>query len=225
MQLEEIRRGLAAAGYFHARGPRPLEWFESIAHAMGTVKMRTDIVCDPAKEVEQKLTRTFGPQRPGVYTDRELAFHTDNPAWNVLGWYCVEQDEGAGNSLLLDLSDVDRAFSAEEVRELAAIEIYLPVRDANWVETAVRLPLLQRRGAAWQSYWVPWLVTEESQARYPELLDRFRQWLGRKQTDDLIDLRLEPGESLFIDNTRMLHGRGPIAPLSKRHLIRLAVST
>jgi len=225
MQLEEIRHGLAEAGYFHARGQRPMEWFEGIANAMGTVKMRTDIVCDPAREAEQKRTRTFGPQRPGVYTDHELAFHTDNPTWNVLGWYCVEQDEHAGNSLLLDLRDVDRVFSAEEIQELTAIEIYLPVRDANWVETAVRVPLLQRRGRAWQSYWVPWLVTEESQARYPAVLDRFREWLRRKQAGELIELRLAPGESLFIDNTRMLHGRGPIAPRSRRHLIRLAVST
>jgi hypothetical protein len=224
MACREIRQALAFAGYFHALGPRPLEWFEAACAALGAVKMRTDIVFDPVREAEQKRTRTFGPHRPGVYTDGELDFHTDNPTWSVLGWYCVEQDEHSGDSLLLDLGDVDRDFTAEELRELGEIQIYLPVRDAAWNETAVRVPLLSRQGRAWQTYWVPWLVVEESQTTHAEMLDRFRQWLRRKESTQLIDLRLQPGESLFIHNNRMLHGRRPLTPRSRRHLIRLAVS-
>jgi hypothetical protein len=224
MACRRIRQSLASAGYFHARGAHPLEWFEATCAALGAVKMRTDIVFDPAKEAEQKRTRTFGPHRPGVYTDGELDFHTDNPTWSILGWYCVEQDEHAGSSLLLDLGDVDRNFTPEELRELAAIEIYLPVRDAAWNETAVRVPLLSRHGDAWHTYWVPWLVVEDFQMEHSALLDRFRQWLRRKESAELIELRLQPGESLFINNNRMLHGRRSLTPRSRRHLIRLAVT-
>jgi len=219
-----IRQGLAARGYFHAQGERPMEWFEGVCGQLGTVKMRTDIEYSPEKAAEQKRTRTFGPQRPGVYTDGELAFHTDNPHWSVLGWYCVEQDESAGESLLLDLRDVAREFQPEELERLCAVDIYLPVRDANWNETAERVPILTRRGGAFDVYWVPWLVVEGFEESHGELLNRFREWLRRKEEAELIALRLRPGESLFVHNNRMLHGRRTLTKQSRRHLVRLAVA-
>ena len=220
----EIRRALAQQGYYHRRGAHSFESFEALCAALGEIRFRTDIHISPDKEAEQRRTRTFGPHRPGVYTDGELAFHTDNPNWSILGWHCVEQDEKAGESLLLDLGDAARAFSARELEELCALRIYLPVRDASWNETAELAPVLKPAGSSFDVYWVPWLVAGGFEETHGAVLRRFREWLRQKEASELISLRLQPGEALFIHNNRMLHGRRPLTPGSRRQLVRLAVA-
>ena len=222
--LMAIRHSLSEHGYFHAQGARPFDWFETECAALGPIRFRTDIQVSPEKDAEQRRTRTFGPNRPGVYADGELAFHTDNPNWSVLGWYCVQQDENAGESLLLDLVDAASAFSPEELNELCGISIYLPVRDAFGNETAELAPVLKPAGGSFDVYWVPWLVAEGFEQTHGPQLRRFREWLTRKEAHELISLRLQPGESLFIHNNRMLHGRRPLTPGSRRHLVRFAVA-
>ena len=222
--LRAIREGLSEKGYFHARGVHLFEWFEAICASLGDIRLRTDIQRNPEKDAEQKRTRTSGPARPGVYTDEELVFHTDNPNWNLLGWYCVRQDEKVGESLLLDLGDAAASFSREDLDELCAVRVYLPVRDAAWNERMELVPLFTRDAGSYDVYWVPWLIADGFEETHAAVLGRFREWRQRREERELISLRLEPGEVLFVHNNRMLHSRRTLSPGSQRHLVRFAVA-
>jgi hypothetical protein len=224
-ESENVRKALAARGYAHLQGVHTFEWFEALAASLGTIKLRTDVKSDQARDAEQRRTRSVALERPSVYASGELDFHTDNPWWNVLGWYCAEQDEDTGSSLLLDLADVAGSFTSEQLAALCQVRVYLPVRDANWQETAIEVSLLSESPDGYAVYWVPWLVVESSKAAHAALLNCFRDWLRRKEETELIELRLQPGEGLLIHNNRMLHGRRKLSSDTRRHLIRLAVST
>jgi TfdA family taurine catabolism dioxygenase TauD len=223
-ESEEIRLALAARGYVHLKGERSFERFEELAARLGTIKLRSDVISDPTRDAEQRRTRTFGPHRPGTYTAGELDFHSDNPTWNVLGFYCAAQDEHSGSNLLLDLAHVSRSFTQEELAALCQVKIYLPLRDANGQEIAAEVPLLTETRGGYDVYWVPWLVVESCEAAYSELLNRFRAWIRHQEETGLIELRLEPGECLLIHNNRMLHGRRKLKSDTRRHLIRLAIA-
>jgi alpha-ketoglutarate-dependent taurine dioxygenase len=56
---------------------------------------------------------------------------------------------------------------------------------------------------------------DEQQRR---LLEKFAEYLRRKE---VITIRLKAGESVFIDNNRILHGRGPIQEDSQRLIKRV----
>jgi alpha-ketoglutarate-dependent taurine dioxygenase len=85
--------------------------------------------------------------------------------------------------------------------------------------------LLTRRGDAWAVYYVPWLVEPPEDEGTRRLLERFTDYVHDKEAHDLIAVRLRRGESLFVDNRRILHGRGALPEGSRRHLVRLYLQT
>ena len=212
--LVETLAAIESLGYAHVKQPRALETFESMAQQMGAIIMRTDLAITPERSSI-------------VYKSDAIAFHQDNPAMNILGWYCVRQDEIDGSALLLDTGDVAEHFSPEEMEVMRSVSVRYPHPDPLYHNPDMGLvayllwPLLTGKATRPQVYYVPWLLLDSYDEKQRRVLEKFAGYLRAKEANQVISIRLREGESLFIDNNRMLHGRGPLQQDSKRFLKRV----
>ncbi len=69
----------------------------------------------------------------------------------------------------------------------------------------------------------PWLRSASPGQEHVETLESFRTKLSRAISTARTSIRLNLGDALFVDNGRVLHGRGAITPESRRVLRRLWV--
>ena len=44
--------------------------------------------------------------------------------------------------------------------------------------------------------------------------------MKRKEATELVTLRIQKHDTVFVDNRRVLHGRGALSEQSRRHLVR-----
>jgi hypothetical protein len=216
---------LNTTGYVYIHGHTTMEWCDGIATRLGTVVGKSDIIFDPARDAALRKTRTFKQERPSVYLGGDLSLHNDNPYWNVLGWYCIEQDAAVGASILIDTCDITTHFSQEELELLCATPLLVPSRDEAGKEIALPVPVLSRSGERYGIYWASWLKLDSYEEAQKSALDRLGEWVLHKQETEAIEIRLQSGECLFVDNSRMLHGRRSLSEKSRRHLIRLSIGS
>ena len=209
-----VLASLAARGYAHIKPPHTAQDFDAVAQQLGTITLRTDL--------------TLTPDRSSiVYKPAEIDFHQDNPTMNILGWYCVQQDELDGSVRLLDAGDVAAHFSRRERQLMSSINVRCPESDPGRHNPDKGLiayflwPLLTETPTRTEVYYVPWLLVDAYDEDQQRALAKFAAYLSAKEEKQLISIRLKVGESLFIDNNRLLHGRGPIQQDSKRFLKRV----
>jgi hypothetical protein len=223
--VTRVRSALDSAGWFHLASPGSLDEFERIGSRLGTIELRTDIVVDPERERQQREKRLHAPARPGVYQASALGLHTDRPTAGILAWFCVEPDARVGATLLADTVDLRDHFTDAELHDLGGVQVeFLSADPFTNTESLRSAPLLERRGEGWGLYYVPWLIKPPAGERLL-LLERLARYVRQKEEHDLVSVRLERGQSLFIDNRRMLHGRGELPKDSRRHLVRLYIRT
>ena len=230
--LPDTKRALAAEmasllkvdGYVYLRSPISVDGYEAVAGEIGTIMSRSDVRIDKDGEVRQERTRVV-KGRPGRYRPEPVRFHTDNVRVDVMGMYCVRQDPVDGAILLLDTKDVPEWFSAGELEVLSRTEFWAPDleqagRQESFCDVA---PVLRGRNGHYRVYYIPWLQRESYEGRALEMLKKLADYVKHKEETDLITLPIQQGECVFIDNHRMLHGRGAIAEDSQRHMVRLYV--
>jgi hypothetical protein len=210
----ETLAAIESLGYAHMKEPHSLETFERLAQQLGSVVMRTDLAITPDRSSI-------------VYKSDAIAFHQDNPTMNILGWYCVQQDDVDGSALLLDTGDVTGHFSPEELEVMRGISVRYPHPDPQYHNpdqgriAHLLWPLLTGKAKRPEVYYVPWLLLDSYDETQNRVLEKFARYLRAKEENRVIRIRLREGESLFIDNNRMLHGRGAIQPDSRRFLKRV----
>ena len=195
--LDQVR----TVGYAVVTAPHDDRSFASLAGELGAIidDVRVEIVPGDTAYLAQ----------PG-----EMPFHTDHPLADIIGWRCEVQDEGFGASLLVDGRAVLAALDARRRRDLAGVQ--LPARRGPG-EAEVPTPIVT--GEDERLFFTPWLrpLFLSWDGRFA--LAAFRDALAH--APHALEVRLAPGELLFIDNHRMLHGRGPLPQESKRRLRRL----
>jgi hypothetical protein len=215
---DEITSTLESLGYAHIESPISIEDYESLATRIGTITLRSDIQIDANRDLMQKQTRTR--ERPSIYSAEPLGFHTD-PNADLVSWHCLEQDEIDGAVLLLDTSDIAQQFSADELGILSLVKVYAFTKNSDSEqERSTLVPLLTDCEGSYRVFYAPWLVCGPSDSESSEMLKKFSDYLRHKEATQLIRVRLKRNECLFVDNHRMLHGRGAIAEGSKRRLLR-----
>jgi hypothetical protein len=210
----EILASLQKLGYAHIKTPLTAEDFDRTAQQLGDITLRTN------------LTLTHN-RSSIVYKPDEITFHQDNPLMNIIGWYCVRQDELDGSMLLIDAGDVADYFTRRELKILSSIDVRYPDPDPDrhnpdrGLFAYLLWPLVTEKTARTDVYYVPWLLAEGYDDEQQRALEKFAAYLRVKEESQLVAIRLSAGESLFIDNNRVLHGRGPIQQDSKRFLKRV----
>lgn len=204
-----------SAGYAHVKGPISYDEFESFSRQLGAIVYRTDL-------------HITGGRKSVVYKPEEIGFHMDNPNVRIIGWYCVRQDESDGSSLLVDTCDIERYFSPSEMAVLQTIEVKCPhplLHDPDAGKEAFFLtPLLSWKHSVPQIYFADWLLLDSYDEKQANALDKFKGYLRRKQELELIKVRLREREALFINNRRLLHGRGQIGRNSSRLIKRVWIT-
>lgn len=134
--------------------------------------------------------------------------HTDDPRARWIGWWCGRQDTDDGANLLVDGGEALRSLEAPCV---AALErVTFTIRGHAFPHPAV--------SSTGGLFYAPWLhfSTPDDEAR--EAVQALRVALADPTHQRKV--LLEPGQLLVVDNHRILHGRGALAPDSPRHLTR-----
>ena len=103
--------------------------------------------------------------------------------------------------------------------ELQALERVRVPDNAVWSEGG-DIPLCAKHDGRWVFHYVPWLDLKAPDADAGQALAKLKAGIGRAKSSDLIELDLVPGEMVFVDNHRVMHGRAAIPANSKRHLKR-----
>ena len=218
----EVRDRLPDEGYVHLSSVIPEDVFLAVGKQLGTIDLRTDIrVSTEADEAMRRARDPLYVDRPSVYRADGLSYHTDAPAIDILAWYCVEQDAVDGTSVLLDTGDIARHFDDDDLVILSRIRVRTMGRDAEDREIVLEYPLF----ADGRIYYADWLLSPDQEPLERAIVDRFVDYLAQKGATSPIRIRLKPGETLFVDNHRILHGRSSIPPDSRRHLVRLYIRT
>ena len=149
--------------------------------------------------------------KAALATDQEMQLHTDHPRARWISWECVRQSSEGGYSLLKDTKPALDSLTESERDELRALTIRTHV---VFSDDTGAYPVLRNDGdgADWV-YFTPWMTDGESSPA-------FCKFIQALEVTPTLTLRLYPGESLLIDNGRMLHGRSALGGDKDRLLIR-----
>lgn len=149
--------------------------------------------------------------KAALATDQEMQLHTDHPRARWISWECVRQSSEGGYSLLKDTQTALASLSEAERDELRTLAIRTHV---VFPDDTGSYPILRTDGdgADWV-YFTPWMTDGQSSPV-------FRKFTQALEATPTLTLRLYPGESLLIDNGRMLHGRSALGGDKDRLLIR-----
>ena len=221
----EVLLNLKRAGFARINQPVSFETFESIATEIGTIELVSEIRIDDNQAQQLHQTRKV-KARPSPYKADSLGFHSDNPRMDVLAWYCFEQDENTGATLLIDTSDLPSYLAEDDLAALCETNLWYSVRSLESDEEQLfQIPLVIRKSTGCYVYYQPWLFLDAYDAEQTRVLQKFSDYLAYKQRTQTISVKLEKQECLFIDNRRILHGRDAIAGNSRRHLRRFFIRT
>ena len=149
--------------------------------------------------------------KAALATDKEMQLHTDHPRARWISWECVRQSSEGGYSLLKDTKPALDSLTGSERDELRSLAIRTHV---VFPDDTGAYPVLRKdgNGADWV-YFTPWMTDGQSSPA-------FRKFLQALEASPTLSVRLYPGESLLIDNGRMLHGRSALDGDKDRLLIR-----
>jgi hypothetical protein len=208
--LRSLRRDLEDKGYCHIALPLSQSQFTEAAKSLGNIVCGTDV-----QIVSNASSYICRPEL--------VPFHTDHPMVDFIGWRCEEQDPWDGSNLLIDLTKLLKMHSPEKIQLLADAELqYPPLVEGNaggfW-------PLIRIVDGRLRVYYAPWLSFATSSHA-----SRIRTWIESMIQEQVssregsIGIRLEKGECLFVDNSRILHGRARLSVNSPRCLNRLWVT-
>jgi hypothetical protein len=202
--IDAIRKELFEKGYHHHPVSRD---FECITRELGG-----EIVRDSVRlHLSARLVHS-----PGA-----IPFHTDSILADYVGWHCLEPTARNGEILLIDGHDILSGFSPSELRDLARVQSG-PSHPGHTI--AYQRPLLGWLRGRPRLFYTPWNIVDTDNTTTMKLLNRFKRILDRCAREKAIGIRLERGESLFIDNRRILHGRSKLPADSPRHLTRVWIA-
>ena len=210
-----IQDVLMKSGYLHLTWPMSFEQYEQVAGRLGKIVLRSDVKVDLERARSQEQVRHLRG-RGGIHSPSPLHLHTD-PNADLVSWYCVEQDETGGPMLMLD-----EHFSPKELEILSRVELWSPSRKSEAEqETLTPMPMLTRKGGKYRIFYASWLLRESYDDEANRVLEKFAAYLRKLEETQLISLPIKKHDTVFIDNGRMLHGRGALPETSRRHLVRL----
>ena len=200
--VTHVKNALREHGYCHLKQSLSFDQYVAINEHLGTIKTISDIKLN--NESKLKFNQPDS-----------LSLHTDSPLINTVAWYCIRQDPEVGSSLLIDCRPLIEALPESTRKILRETDISFPIYKRFKTGT---YPILKPSAASDEFYYTQWLLLDNYS---PEQKIALQTLEGAISSATKIVLRLEPGEALFVDNKRMLHGRDKIPQDSPRYLYRI----
>ncbi len=202
-----VEHGVRTNGFVRVAGLNPAD-YRALALALGEIVGDERIALRPGAHAYVA--------KPGP-----VPLHTDQPQVEIVSWLCERQDEEDGASLLFDTRPFIERLNANLRRMLRDVRLMTPPLSGG--PPTMTWPTLRRVATGDAVFCSPWLRSASPQAAHVEALDTFRRELSQQIRAGHESLRLTPGDALFIDNRRVLHGRAGISAESRRSLLRLWV--
>jgi hypothetical protein len=144
-----------------------------------------------------------------------VPFHTDHPAAHWTAWRCEAQDETDGAHQLIDGRAALAACGSIVRERLTRVHVEVRAREESPAE---RVPLVQPTANGERLFFAPWLRPVERDAGSLYAFERLLSELAECAKTSVLEVRLEEGEVLIVDNGRWLHGRRSLPPSSRRRL-------
>lgn len=147
-----------------------------------------------------------------------LDLHTDTPLADYAAWYCITQDKVAGETEILDGFTLLDEIPSSLISVLCNTEIKFPIYKSHDVK---KHPILTLKNNEYkQIYYTSWLKNKNYSKEQKDAITAFEIQVSNATP---INIKLEPNETLIINNKRMLHGRKKIAADSSRYLYRVHI--
>jgi hypothetical protein len=201
----QIEAGLDEVGYAHVVGPLDPMTYHRLAERLGEIVGRERVALRPGAHAYLA--------KPGP-----VPLHTDQPQVEIIGWLCQEQDAEDGASQLLDSRPVVAALRESEQRMLREVELWTPPLSGG--PPTETWPVLRQGPNGNEIFCSPWLRSVSDRQDHIKALAVLRERLSAAAGGCPL-IRLAAGEAVFIDNRRVLHGRGRICDDSRRCLLRV----
>lgn len=206
--ISNVQQLLVRFGWVHLRAPMTRSEFEHIASSLGQIVARDEI--------------RLGDTGRKLHSPAAMELHTDSFVSDINAWHCVETGNPVQATRLIDASLAVSQLEPEDRRALCRVTMDCPNRSHDRFHCK---PLLSTRGEQLFIFYTPWFLHEPPDDQSRRALDRFQQLIERENSTNDINVALESGEALFIDNKRMLHGRDALRPGTRRHLSRVWIAT
>lgn len=177
--------------------------------------------CEALGEVFHISEVKIGGPRPRAYQRAdEIPYHTDHISAEVAVWYCF-QPEPTGNEMrLIDLAGIAARMEARELAALGRATTHIRKPEHGvWEEG--HIPVYQAEDGRQRFHYVDWADPDCPDAEAREAVAAFKRHLREAMEGAVVEADLQPGDALFIDNNRILHGRRALPSDSKRHLKRI----
>lgn len=200
--LVYVEEWLQQHGYCHIKQELSFEQYIAINEKLGSVKTISDIKLNNESKLKFNKPESLSP-------------HTDSPLVNTVAWYCVRQDPKVGSSVLIDCKPLIEALPESTREILRETHIGFPLYKRFKTDT---YPILRPGTTSDEIYYTHWLLLDNYSEKQIVALQALESSISDAKQ---IVLRLKPGEALFVDNKRMLHGRDDIPQDSPRYLYRI----
>lgn len=176
--------------------------FEVLCQEVGDVVKYTDVIIDKNKPWYLNKADPF-------------PLHTDDPSINIVAWYCLKQDYKHGETLIVDARKVINLLSESVLERLSTIKTRVQVSEARSNLLISKKPV--------KLYYAPWSIEKKylnTQQEYA--LHEFEKAISE---EEIVIVKLQPYDIIFLNNNFMLHGRNRISDNSERHLIRAYIKS
>ena len=203
-QIQSLKGTLLSDGFAHFSSIEVRHLEESLK-SIGEVIQITDV---KVNEDSKAL----------VTSARGLDFHTDHHRADIIVWYCFEQTNEGGESILTDTDLILSQFTTEEKETLETIELR---EHKIFEDDKDSYPLITKFGSKSRCYYSFWLVDKNIREPQKSALKKFQNAVREMEPHKI---KLKPTDVLFVDNGRMLHGRTEIRGNKKRFLKRYWVA-
>ncbi|MGZ0750361.1 TauD/TfdA family dioxygenase [Kluyvera sichuanensis] len=197
-----VEEGLQRHGYCHIEQRLSFEQYVAINEYLGNVKSISDIKLNNESKLKFNKPESLSP-------------HTDSPLVDTVAWYCIRQDPQVGSSVLIDCKPLIEALTESTREILRKTHIGFPLYKRFKTDS---YPILRLGTTSDEIYYTRWLLLDNYSEKQIGALQALESSISNAEQ---VVLRLKPGEALFVDNKRMLHGRDDIPQGSPRYLYRI----
>jgi len=149
-------------------------------------------------------------------SSKAMALHTDHYQADYIAWYCIQQSNQGGETLLVDTwKMMDFLFSENQLNALKGIRV---LSHKVFPRDNLHYPMLsENRKGELKVFYSPWMVSDASTIEGKLALTQWKEIIEKIQPYKIF---LKPQDVLIIDNGRMLHGRTAFPKNSGRSLKR-----
>mgnify|MGYP001282518073 CR=1 FL=1 len=197
---QEVLNDIEKTGFVWLQGC-DRQYFEKITSEIGDVIFVTDVKVNPES-------------RAMVTSEKGLDFHTDHHKAKYIAWFCIEQTDKGGESILLEANKLFEMLDDEEQQELRNVRLF---EHKVFEDDEDTYPFMIEKDGNRSFYYSFWLAKDGIGEKGRNAIRKFQELTNQIEH---IKFKLNPNDLLIIDNHRMLHGRTAIEGSKNRFLKR-----